>query len=95
MDTVIDDSGQRSYWHDYVQLKNTLRPSIDKLRSAQFREGSSYSDLRNLLPLPVLGLVWFELIHGSVHSFSTLLGLSITVRHLLLALGIAAIWNVC
>src|ERR1035437_3136803 len=93
MDTIVDNSGQQSYWPDYVQLMNALRPSIDKLRIAQFREGSSYNDFRNLLPLPVLGLVWLQLIHGSVHSFSTLLGLSITVRHLLLALGITAIWN--
>jgi exopolysaccharide biosynthesis polyprenyl glycosylphosphotransferase len=93
MDTIVDNSVQQSYWPDYVQLMNTLRPSIDKLRIAQFRKGSSYNYFRNLLPLPVLGLVWLLLIYGSVHSFSTLLGLSITVRHLLLALGITAIWN--
>jgi exopolysaccharide biosynthesis polyprenyl glycosylphosphotransferase len=93
MDTIVESSQRQGYGVSCGFLKSALRPSVDRLRNAQFREGSSYSDLRNLLPMPVLGLVWLALIHGTAHSFSALLGQSITVRHLLLALGITAIWD--
>ena len=80
---------EEGYWELHI------RPSVEKLRSAQLREGSLYNNLRTFVPVLVLCVVWLWVIHwNSASNFHRLLGRSVTVRHLLLAFGVVALWNV-
>lgn len=74
--------------------KRWFLPSLEKLRSVQLRDGSIYTNLRTLVPVPVLGTVWLWIVHwSSASDYDKFLGQSITVRHLLLACGIVGLWN--
>ncbi len=72
----------------------SLRPALEKLRALQLRDGSLYCTLRAFVPVPVFAFLSLQ------SGASTRAGMSvsfleqvITVRHLLLALAIAALWN--
>ena len=73
----------------------SLRVAFEKLRKTQLRDGSLYTNLRTLVPVAVLVIVWMWVNHfrGS-EDFQPLIGRSVTVRHLLLALGIVSLWNI-
>ncbi len=74
--------------------KQRVRPSIERLASAQLRSGSLYTNLRTCVPVLVLAFVWLIVANlRSFFSFHQLLSRSITVRHALLAIGIIAAWN--
>lgn len=76
--------------------RHRLRLSLERLSSNYLTRQSPYSRLRMFLPAPVLALVWFltSWFPGGV-DYRTLLGTSVTLRHLLLAAEIAILWNVC
>ncbi len=81
-------TSDQSYW------KRLFRASLERLRSVQLRNGSLYSNLRSFVPVLVLSGVWLWIIHVSAGSDpDAVLGRSITVRHLLLAIGIVGLWN--
>ena len=71
-----------------------VRAAAQRLRVTQLRDGSLYANIRTLIPVAVLGLVWIWINHyskvGNVHS---LVEKSVTVRHLLLAIGVVTLWN--
>jgi exopolysaccharide biosynthesis polyprenyl glycosylphosphotransferase len=78
----------KRYW------RRRFRPTFERLRSAQLRDNSLYSNLRSFIPFFVLGIEWLVVTHLSPTSdVHRLLRRSITVRHLLLALGIVILWN--
>lgn len=71
-----------------------LRPSLERFRRTQLRVGSSYHSLRRFIPVLALATIWLWLVRRHLTlGYSYLLGLSITMRHLLLALCIVALWN--
>ena len=73
----------------------SLRTALEKLRKTQLRDGSLYTNARTLIPVAVLTIVWLWVnnYRGS-QDFEPIIGLSVTVRHLLLALGIVSVWNI-
>lgn len=82
-------------WHlSRPHWRVRFQTSLGKLTGAQLRDGSLYSNLRTLTPIYVLAIVWFRAIHWHPETdYTRLLGLSITVRHLLLACGVVSLWN--
>lgn len=70
-----------------------LRPAVDRFRATQLRQGSLYSDIRALIPISVLAVIWPILDHWDMTVNSAFLSGTITVRHLLLMMGIIAFWN--
>jgi exopolysaccharide biosynthesis polyprenyl glycosylphosphotransferase len=78
-----------------VSVRTQLRFPLERLRR-RLVPHSSYSRLRGFLPVPALALVWL-LASRSVlpKNYEDLLGVSVTFRHILLAIEIAAIWNIC
>lgn len=76
------------YW------RQRFRPSLHRLVSSQFRNGSLYANLRTIVPVFTLAAVWFAVVDW--HRAATLqlfLNRSVTVRHLILAVGIVSLWN--
>jgi len=72
----------------------SLRAALEKFRMTQLRDGSLYTNFRTLVPVAVLSAVWvwinYYLESGALQP---LIGRSVTVRHLLLAVGIVTLWN--
>lgn len=94
MNTTVRQLQNDSLGSRYHYWRGIIRPSIERLRSVQLRQGSFYSTLRCCIPIPVLALVWFWVIHRTIAAhYELLFGISITVRHLLLGIGIVALWN--
>jgi len=89
----VQDLNRQGFKFGDTYSKDRFRPAVEKLRNVQFRDGSLYSNLRIFLPVPVLGVVWLLAIHWSTTPAPTILDRSMTVRHLLLATGITALWN--
>ncbi len=72
----------------------SVRIAFEKLRKTQLRDGSLYTNLRTLVPVAVLTIVWLWVNHyRGFEDVQPLIGRSVTVRHLLLALGIVSLWN--
>jgi exopolysaccharide biosynthesis polyprenyl glycosylphosphotransferase len=69
-----------------------FRRAAERLQIAQLRDGSLYSNLRALIPVPILAVVWFCVVPGSA-NVDQLLGRTVTIRHLLLACGVGILWN--
>ena len=76
------------YW------RHRFRSSLQRLVSSQLRTGSLYANLRTLVPVITLAVVWFIVVDwhraGTLQQF---LNRSITIRHLILAVGIVSWWN--
>lgn len=85
-----------------VQMRNSeteklfsrrrVKNSLDRVRYGQFRKHSLYNNLRGLVPLILLGLLWLS---TSSWRWQELLGRAISVKHLLAVAGVVALWNVC
>jgi exopolysaccharide biosynthesis polyprenyl glycosylphosphotransferase len=85
---------QRRWISDDRYWKRRFRPALERLRSAQFRGGSLYTNLRTCVPVVVLATVWLLVVRlGPTTNLHLLLAQSVTVRHLLLAVGIVGLWN--
>jgi exopolysaccharide biosynthesis polyprenyl glycosylphosphotransferase len=93
MDAIAEQGTEGDCRPNAPDFREVARPILDRLRAEQLRDGSSYSRLRGLLPVLVLAVVWILLIHNSVRSTSALLGLSINIRHLLIAFGVLSVWS--
>ena len=79
---------QRTYRNPQV------RSAFERLRVTQLREGSLYANLRTFIPVVVLGVAWFWINHFSRSAeINSLVGRSVTVRHLLLAVSVVILWN--
>jgi hypothetical protein len=90
---ILNDGVSRSN-PDKAYRNSHLRAAAEKLRITQLRDGSFYANARTLVPVAVLGFVWIWVNHYSqAEEFHTLVGRSVTVRHLLLAVGVATLWN--
>jgi exopolysaccharide biosynthesis polyprenyl glycosylphosphotransferase len=73
---------------------NLSRATFEKFRMTQLRDGSLYTNLRTLIPIAVLTAVWVWInYYIDPQGLQPLIGRSVTVRHLLLAVGIVALWN--
>ncbi len=68
--------------------------SAQRLRTAQLRDGSIYTKLRTLVPVVALTTIWLFVNRKKMLNIDSLLDRSTSVRHLLLAFAIVAIWNV-
>lgn len=74
---------------------DTVRPSASWLVASQLREGGLYATLRSGTPLLAMALVWgIVTVLLDPGSLGTFLGLTITVRHLILALLVLVVWDV-
>lgn len=83
------DESDRAYW------RKRFRPSLDRLRNIQLRNGSLYTNFRAFIPVVVLAAVWFAVVDWRhMVGFSQLLNRSITIRHLILAVAVVSLWNV-
>ncbi len=71
-----------------------LRIAAERLASVQLREGSLYSNIRTLVPVVVLSLVWVWVNKDELGDLHGLMNRSVGMRHLLVAVLIATIWNV-
>ena len=71
-----------------------LRLGVERLASVQLRDGSLYSNLRTLVPVVVLAAVWTGVNRQELADAHRFLNRSVGVRHLLLAVLIATLWNV-
>jgi exopolysaccharide biosynthesis polyprenyl glycosylphosphotransferase len=83
--------------NNFVNGKSTswLRLSLDRLRRRHLFRHGSYFRLRCFLPVLVLSLVWLKISHpAALLNTHSLLNATITMRHLLLAVGIVVFWNV-
>ena len=90
----ISGSSEPKIWAHSRQLKTRLRLPLERLCTAQLRYGSVYYNLRTLVPVFVLGGTWLWIMRGLDHaSFRQIYGISVTVRHLVLASLIALVWN--
>lgn len=77
-----------------LHRSSSLRVAFEKLRKTQLRDGSLYTNLRTLVPVAVLAIVWMWVNHyRGPQDFQPLIGRSVTIRHLLLAVGIVSLWN--
>ena len=77
-------------------FKKRVSPSAEKLRCSQLKDGSTYSNLRMFVPIPVLCMVWLGVVHQSfTYPLQSVLSRPVTMRHLLVACGIASLWNIC
>ena len=80
-------------WREAL-TKRRLRPSLQRLRNTQLRDGSLYSNIRAVLPILALSIVWLRLVRWVPGpDLSLLLNRSETVRHLLTAISIVSLWN--
>lgn len=71
-----------------------LRTVLERLRQQHLGQRGLYTRLRGLLPLPALLFVWLRVTYASrPFSSANFVDSSITVRHLLLGLVIAAVWS--
>ena len=95
MSTLLAPSS-RNYWiSNESLLKQRVRRVLERLRNRQLREGSAYSYVRGLIPFLALFGVWLRLIHWTpVSDWRLVINRSETVRHLLMAFVLAAVWNV-
>jgi exopolysaccharide biosynthesis polyprenyl glycosylphosphotransferase len=77
-----------------IDRNPSLRAAFEKFRLTQLRDGSLYTNLRTLVPVVVLAGVWVWInYYLEPRAFQPLIGRSVTVRHLLLAVGIVSLWN--
>ena len=73
-----------------------LHLGLERLRQRHLLRQGVYFRLRALLPVLVLALVWLSVeSHGLRLPFHTLLNSTVTLRHLLLAMGTVTLWNIC
>lgn len=93
MSILVDPAVER--WEsDRAYWTRRFRPSLDRLRSVQLRNGSLYSNLRTFVPVVVLAIVWLCVVDWSrASNLQVLLNRSITTRHLFLGLAIVSLWN--
>ena len=93
MPSIVDPVEQGWEW-DRASWRLRLRASLERLSSSQLRSGSLYTNLRTLVPVVALATVWFLVIDWTrTASFQKLLNRSVTIRHLILAVGIVSLWN--
>ena len=75
-------------------MRRTLRPVLDRFRSTQLRDGSLYDSTRAVVPFAALALVWFRLVYWTPDpKLGLLLDRQETVRHVLIAVSVATLWN--
>jgi exopolysaccharide biosynthesis polyprenyl glycosylphosphotransferase len=90
---VAIDNGPKSFRHSKSWRR--FLPALERLRSSQLRDGSVYSDLRAFVPVLVLGIILTQnnvsiASQGGLHGF---IAASVTIRHLILAVGVVTLWN--
>jgi exopolysaccharide biosynthesis polyprenyl glycosylphosphotransferase len=73
-----------------------IRLALERLRQRHLLRQGVYFRLRAFLPVLVLALVWLGVeTHGHRLPFHTLMNSTVTLRHLLLAMGTVTLWNIC
>ena len=71
-----------------------LGPACERFCHRHLRRQGNYQKLRALLPLLALSVVRLRSFHlASFHEFEKVLNSAVTLRHLLLAMGVASLWN--
>ncbi len=74
--------------------KGPWRAALERVGTVQLRDGSVYTNARTLVPVVVMAGVWLLVNLGAAGDVRGLMNRSVGIRHLLVAVGLATLWNV-